>query len=90
MARFPVRRPSHTTVVAYLALFVAVGGGTAFAVVGANQVNSASIIDGQVKNQDLAPNSVGTGKVIDNTLTGEPTTSPPVRSARVSSARAPS
>ena len=65
-----LRPRSVYDVIALLALFVAVGGGTAFALVGANQVNSQSIINGQVKNQDLAPNSVGTGKVIDHTLTG--------------------
>jgi hypothetical protein len=55
---------------AALALFLVVSGGTAFAVVAANQVNSASIIDGQVKNQDLAANSVTTGKVLNESLTG--------------------
>lgn len=71
LARLRPRRPSHTTVVAYLALFIAVGGGTAFAVVAANQVNSESIINKEVKNADLAPNSVGPGKVIDGSLTGD-------------------
>jgi hypothetical protein len=56
-------------VIALLALFIAIGGGTAFALVGANQVNSQSIIDGEVKNQDLGASSVGTGKVIDHSLT---------------------
>jgi hypothetical protein len=65
------RRPTHTTIVAYLALFLAIGGGTAFAVVGANQVNSESIIDGQVKNQDLGNDSVGTAKVKPDALTGQ-------------------
>jgi hypothetical protein len=58
-------RLTYANVVASLALFLAVGGGTAFAVVAANQVNSASIVDGQVKNPDLAPDSVGTGKISD-------------------------
>jgi hypothetical protein len=70
LARLRSRRPSHTTIVAYLALFIAVGGGTAFAVVGANQVNSASIIDGQVKNADIGANQIGPGKIVDNSLTG--------------------
>ena len=48
-----------------IALFVSIGGGTAFAVVAANQVNSQSIVNGQVKNPDLAPDSVGTGKIGD-------------------------
>jgi hypothetical protein len=70
LARLRSHRPSHTTIVAYLALFIAVGGGTAFAVVGANQVNSASIIDGQVKNADIGANQIGPGKIVDNSLTG--------------------
>jgi hypothetical protein len=56
-------RLTYANVVASLALFLAVGGGTAFAVVAANQVNSESIINGQVKNQDLAGDSVGTAKL---------------------------
>jgi hypothetical protein len=55
---------------AALSLFLVVTGGTAFAVVAANQVNSESIINGEVKNPDLAANSIGTGKVVDDTLTG--------------------
>jgi hypothetical protein len=62
-------RITYANVVATLALFIAVGGGTAFAVVAANQVNSASIINGQVKNADLGANSVGSSKVGKNSLT---------------------
>lgn len=64
-------------VVAYIALFFALGGSSAYA---ANTVFSEDIVDGEVKNQDLAPSSVGTGKiadghvrtadVLDNELTG--------------------
>jgi hypothetical protein len=71
---------SYANVMATLAFFIAVGGGTAFAVVTANQVNSASIINGQVKKPDLAggavtksklhPNAVNGSKVLDNSLTG--------------------
>jgi hypothetical protein len=61
-------RITYANVVATLALFIAVGGGTAFAVVAANQVNSRSIIDGQVKKADIASNAVGSGKVINNSL----------------------
>jgi hypothetical protein len=63
--------------VAYLALFVALTGTSAYA---ANTVFSADIVNGEVKAQDLggasvvnsklAPDSVGSGKVIDNHLTG--------------------
>jgi hypothetical protein len=58
--------------VAYLALFVALTGTSAYA---ANTVFSADIVDGEVKAQDLggasvinsklAPNSVGSGKITD-------------------------
>jgi hypothetical protein len=65
-----LRPRSAYDVMAALALFLVVTGGTAFAVVAANQVNSQSIINGQVKNADLGANSVSSGKVIENTLTG--------------------
>ncbi|HKP89982.1 MAG TPA: hypothetical protein VJT75_08410 [Thermoleophilaceae bacterium] len=58
-----LRPRSAYDVMAALALFLVVAGGSAFAVVAANQVNSNSIVNGQVKNQDLATNSVGTGKI---------------------------
>jgi hypothetical protein len=60
LARLRSRRPSHATVVAYLALFVALGGTGAYA---ANTVFSTDIVDGEVKNQDLANNSVGQAKI---------------------------
>jgi hypothetical protein len=56
--------------VAFVALFVAIilsGGSVAYA---ANTITSADIVDGQVKNQDLAPNSVGTGKIQDGSVFG--------------------
>jgi hypothetical protein len=57
-------RPSHGTVVAYMALFVALGG-TAYAV---NTVGSADIIDGQVKSVDIGDGEVGSADVKDNSL----------------------
>jgi hypothetical protein len=67
--------PSHSTVVAYLALFVALGG-TAYA---ANTVGSGDIIDGSilsrdVKNetltgQDMGMNSIGGPRILNNSLT---------------------
>ena len=63
-------RITYANVVATLALFLTLGGGTAFAIVAANQVNSESIIDGEVKNRDLAPNSVGSGKIVDRSVLG--------------------
>ena len=52
-ARF--RRPSHPTVVAYLALFVGLGGTTAYA---ANTVFSTDIVDGEVKTADIGASEV--------------------------------
>jgi hypothetical protein len=65
-----LRPRSAYDVMAALALFLVVTGGTAFAVVAANQVNSASIVDGEVKNPDLDNDSVGPLKVKDNSLGG--------------------
>ena len=70
------RRPSHATVVAYLALFVALSG-TAMAVdgplAGQNTVGSEDIINSEVRTgdigdaavggNDLAPDAVGSGKI---------------------------
>lgn len=69
-----LRPRSAYDVVALLALFVALGGTTyAAATIGAgdikdNAVRSRHIKDAQVKNSDLAANSVATGKVIDHSL----------------------
>jgi hypothetical protein len=67
LARFRARRPSHATVVAYLALFVAVSTGGAYA---ANTVFSTDIVDGEVKTPDLASGAVNGAKVADNSLSG--------------------
>src|SRR2546423_6478788 len=61
LARFRPRRPSHGTVVAYVALFVALGGTTyAAATIGSgdikkNAVLSRHIKDGEVRSGDLSP-----------------------------------
>jgi hypothetical protein len=61
-------------VVAYLALFVALGGTTyAAATIGSGNIKNDAVLsrhikDGAVKNPDLGANSVGTGKVIDGSL----------------------
>jgi hypothetical protein len=55
-------RPSHATVVAYLALFVALGG-TAGALAGKNSVDSRDIKPKAVRAGDLAKNSVSTPKL---------------------------
>jgi hypothetical protein len=64
------KRPSATTVIAMLALFLAVGGATAIALPGTNTVDSGDIKNKQVKTQDLRGNSVSSAKVKPDTLTG--------------------
>ena len=65
LRKLRVRRPSHATVVAYLALFVALGGTSAYA---ANTVFSSDIIDGEVKSVDIGNNEIGSSDVKDNSL----------------------
>jgi hypothetical protein len=70
------RRPSHATVVAYLALAVALSTGTAYA---ANTIGSSDVIDnsllsrdvhnGTLVADDLAVNTIGSGRIKDNSLT---------------------
>lgn len=64
-------------VVAYLALFVALGSGTALAAsqvtgkdIAKNAIKSKHIKDGQVRAADLGPGAVSSDKVADNSLTG--------------------
>ncbi len=65
------RHLSYANVTATLALVLAVGGGgVAYAVASKNSVNSAAIINGQVKRPDLAGSAVNGAKVADNSLTG--------------------
>jgi hypothetical protein len=62
-------RPSHATVVAYAALFVALGGVSYAAVtLPRNSVASKQIKNGQVKNADVARNAVTSAKVKDGSL----------------------
>lgn len=63
--------------VAYLALFVALGSGTAYAAgqitgrdIAKNAVRAKHIKDGQVRNAELGGNAVTGAKVADNSLTG--------------------
>src|SRR3954454_2875366 len=65
-----LKRPSHSTVVSYLALFVALGGTTAYAAdtIGSNDVRDGSlrsrdIKNGQVKKADIGRNQVTTLKI---------------------------
>jgi hypothetical protein len=61
-------RPSPAMIVACIALIVALGG-TAWAIA-ANSVGTTELKNGAVTKPKLAANAVGTGKVIDNSLTG--------------------
>ena len=59
-------RPRHlspTTVIACLALFFAIAGGSAIALKGRNTVDSGDIKKGQVKTSDIANNAVTTRKI---------------------------
>ncbi len=60
-----LRRPSHGTVIAYLALFVALGG-TAYAV---NTVRSTDIVDGEVASVDIKDQDIRSADVKDQSLT---------------------
>jgi hypothetical protein len=69
-----IRRPNHATVVAYLALFVALGG-TAYAV---DTIGSADVINDSLKSEDIknetlrggdvALNTIATSRLTDNSL----------------------
>ena len=70
-----IRRPGHGTAVAYVALFIALGG-TAYAAntVGSddiidNSIQSVDIKDKDLKGVDLAKGAVTTATVKDNSLT---------------------
>jgi hypothetical protein len=54
-------------VVAYLALFVALGGTTAYA---ANEWTGTNIVDSSLTGQDIFPNSVPGGDITNGSLTG--------------------
>lgn len=68
----------RANLIAYLALFLALTGGTAYALDGSNTVFSDDIVNGQVKTADianagvgagdLAGNSVGSGKIVDGSV----------------------
>ena len=60
---------TYANVVSTLCLFIVLGG-SAYAT-HSHLTKSEDIMNGEVQNEDLAPNSVGTGKVIDNSLTGD-------------------
>jgi hypothetical protein len=61
-------RMTYANVISTIALFLALGTGTAFAVAAANSVVSSSIKDGEVKNADIGGNQVTGNKVNESTL----------------------
>ena len=63
------RRPSPATVIAFIALLVALSG-TAVALPGRNTVDSGDIKNRVIRNQDLRDNAVTGAKVRGNSLTG--------------------
>jgi hypothetical protein len=69
----PRRRLSYANVVATMAVFLAIGGGAAFAAstLPANSVNSKTVQDNKLKSVDLKDGkAVSTDDVIDASLTG--------------------
>jgi hypothetical protein len=58
-------RLTYANVMATIAVFLVLSGGTAVALNGANTVFSDDIVNGEVKNPDLADNSVASGKIAD-------------------------
>ena len=79
--RLKPHRPSHTTVVAYLSLFLVVSGGAALAAsqlhknsVGAKQIKKNAVIAAKIKNgavtgNKLADNAVTASKIADEAVT---------------------
>ena len=63
------RHLSFANVASSIALFVALGGGTAVALTGQNTVYSDDIVDGQVKTPDLANGGVTGSKLGDGAVT---------------------
>jgi hypothetical protein len=78
MGRLRRRLPSHGTVAAYIALFVALATGGAYAAekigsadIAKNAVKSKHIKNEQVKRKDIRDNAVNSAKVEDASLLGE-------------------
>src|SRR5690348_7257646 len=83
--RVRMPRPSPALIIALLALFVALGGSAyaAFVVSSNSQIgpdtvsggnppsgDHSNIVAGSVAAADLKPNSIGSGRILDNSLTG--------------------
>jgi hypothetical protein len=57
-------------VVGYVALFLVLTGGTAYALDGSNTVFTDDIVNGEVRAPDIGADAVGSGKVLNNSLSG--------------------
>jgi hypothetical protein len=83
LRKFRSHRPTHATVVAYLALFVALGG-TAYA---AATIGSAQVIDNSLQSVDLKDNAgVKSSDVVNDTTIGGGLVGADVRPNSLSSA----
>jgi hypothetical protein len=81
--RLRFRRPSHATIVAYLALFVALGG-SAYA---AATIGSAQVIDNSLQSRDLRDNAaVRSQDVVNDNVTGGGLRSSDIRNNSLTSA----
>src|SRR5215208_1344138 len=71
--RMRQRLRSHLTyanVMATIAVFLVLSGGTAVALTGSNTVFSDDIVNGEVKAADIGTNAVGSGKIVDGGVQG--------------------
>lgn len=66
LKRLASRRPSHATVVAYLALFVALGGSA----IAATRITSKQIVNNTITSTDIKNKTIKGKDVARNTLTG--------------------
>lgn len=83
LRRIRAHHPSHATVVAYLALFVAMGG-TAYA---AATIGSAQVVDNSLESRDLKDGAgVRTQDIVNDTVTGGGLASVDVRANSLTSA----
>ena len=81
--RRSIVRHLRSNVVAYLALFIALGGTSAYA---ANTVFSSDIVDGQVMTPDLADSGVTSAKIVDGGVHWADLSTNSVTSSRVTDA----
>jgi hypothetical protein len=63
-------RLTYANVMATIAVFLVLSGGTAVALNGSNTVFSDDIVNGEVKNADIGSNAVGSGKIVDGSVQG--------------------